>query len=130
MPPALNPASNVLAIVDGTDEYRAAALAGADLFSSTPGLKFTVLAPAEVAQPSGSPASNGSGLIQLDQATGVLMRTVREIEDRGLKVRMRTIEGSLLAKAAEVAEAHDLVVLPASMADLADQFPVPVMLAP
>lgn len=58
------------------------------------------------------------------------MRTVREIEDRGLKVRMRTIEGSLLAKAAEVAEAHDLVVLPASMADLADQFPVPVMLAP
>lgn len=130
------PASQVLAIVDGSDDHRAAAIAGADLFSSTPGLQFTVLAPADVAQPSGAPARNGTTstgnglLLQRKQATAGLMETVRAVEDRGLTTKMRTVEGPFLDKAIDVAAAHDLVVLPASMADHAAEFPVPVIVAP
>lgn len=130
------PASHVLAIVDGTDEHRSSALAGADLFSSTPGLRFTVLAPADVAQPSGAPASNsasanGSGLLlQREQATAGLMETVRSIEDRGLSTKLRTVEGSFVDAAIDVAAAHDLVVLPPSLAAHAGEFPVPVLVAP
>lgn len=111
-------------------------MAGADLFSSTPGLRFTVLAPADVAQPSGAPSENGrsvngSGLLlQRKQATAGLMETVRSIEDRGLKTKLRTVEGGFVEKAIEIAAAHDLVVLPASMADRAGEFPVPALVAP
>lgn len=132
------PASNVLALVDGSDDHRAAALAGADLFASTPGLSFTVLAPAEVAQPSGapSPASvngspSGSGLLlRREQATASLMETVRGIEDRGLTTKLRTIEGSLAKELPEIAAAHDLVILPPSRAALAEKLPVPALVAP
>jgi len=136
--PQPGPASNVLAVVDGSDENRDAAIAGADLFASTPGLTFTVLAPTSVAQPSGEPrpdaaqaGSNGSAaLLQRSPATSCLMDTVREIEDRGLDTCMRTVDGSVSEHAVEAARAHDLVVLPPSMADEADAFPVPTLVAP
>lgn len=138
MPSQIGPASNVLAVVDGSEEKRAAAIAGADLFASTPGLKFTVLAPADVAQPTGDPTrrdpeqqANGSGtLLQQVPETSTLMDTMREIEDRGLTTRMRTVEGNLEDRAAKIAATHDLVVLPPSMADQADAFPVPALVAP
>lgn len=135
----LNPASHVLAIVDGSEEKGEAAIAGAELLAATPGLQFTVLAPADVAQPPGNPSAdgapaastNGSGtLLQRAPATSTLVETTREIEDRGLTTRMRTVEGDLAERAAEIAAAHDLVVLPASMADQADRFPVPTLVAP
>lgn len=138
----LSPASHVLAIVDGSEENRNAAIAGAELLASTPGLQFTVLAPADVAQPTGNPSANGvngatvatangSGtLLQRAPATSTLVETTREIEDRGLKTRMRTVEGDLEERAVEIAAAHDLVVLPASMAEMADRFPVPTLVAP
>lgn len=128
----------MLAIVDGSTEKREAAIAGADLFASTPGLQFTVLAPADVAQPPGHPrqnggsvAPNGSGtLLQHAPETSTLMETMREIEDRGLTARMRTVEDDLEERAVEIAKAHDLVVLPQSMADQVDEFPVPALVAP
>lgn len=134
----LDPASHVLAIVDGSEEKGEAAIAGAELLAATPGLQFTVLAPADVAQPPGNPsangapaATNGSGtLLQRAPATSTLVETTREIEDRGLTTRMRTVEGDLAERAAEIAAAHDLVVLPESMADQADRFPVPTLVAP
>jgi hypothetical protein len=58
------------------------------------------------------------------------MDTVREIEDRGLDTCMRTVDGSVSEHAVEAARAHDLVVLPPSMADEADAFPVPTLVAP
>lgn len=128
----------MLAVVDGSEEKRDAAIAGADLFASTPGLQFTVLAPAEVAQPTGDPdrrdadvTHNGSGTL-LKQATdtSTLVETTRAIEDRGLTTRMRTVDGDLHERALDVARAHDLVVLPPSMADQADEFPVPTLVAP
>lgn len=130
------PATEVLALVDGSDDHRAAAVAGADLFSSTPGLTFTVLAPADVAQPSGAPSPNGSSangsglLLKRQQATAGLMDTVREIEDRGLTTKLRTVEGSIGQQVAGIAAAHDLVILPSSRAELAERLPVPVVLAP
>ncbi len=130
----LGPASNVLALVDGSDEHRDAAIAGADLFSSTPGLRFTVLATSTVAQPSGAPRSaspNGSGLLlKREQETGHLMQTVRAIEDRGLPTKLRTVEGPLLENAVKISVAHDLVILPPSLAEHADVFPVPTLIAP
>lgn len=136
--PHLEPASRVLAIVDGSEENREAAVAGADLLAATPGLSFTVLAPADVAQPTGSPtasaqptSTNGSGaLLQRAPDTSVLVETTRAIQDRGLKTRMRTVEGDLEQQAVEAAAAHDLVVLPPSMASQADEFPVPTLVAP
>lgn len=136
----LDPASHVLAIVDGSEEKREAAIAGAELLASTPGLQFTVLAPADVAQPTGEPstnggasvaATNGSGaLLQRAPDTSTLVETTREIQGRGLTTRMRTVEGDLEERAVDVAAAHDLVVLPQSMADEADRFPVPTLVAP
>lgn len=134
----LEPASRVLAVVDGSEERHEAALAGADLFASTPNLRFTVLAPADVAQPAGDPdhretdaSTNGSGtLLQQAPETSVLVDTVRKIEDRGLTTRMRTVDGDLDQRALDVADAHDLVVLPPSLAELADEFPVPALVAP
>lgn len=135
----LDPASHVLAIVDGSEETREAAIAGAELLAATPGLQFTVLASADVAQPTGSPSvnggavasTNGSGaLLQRAPATSTLVETTREIENRGLTTRMRTVEGDLEERAVEVAATHDLVVLPESMADEADRFPVPTLVAP
>lgn len=128
----------MLAVVDGSDEMREAAVAGADLFASTPGLQFTLLAPADVAQPTGDPeerseesVQNGSGtLLQQSSGTSTLLETTREIEDRGLTTRLRTVEGDLEERAAEVARTHDLVVLPASMAERAGTFPVPALVAP
>jgi hypothetical protein len=127
----------VLAIVDGSEENREAAVAGADLLAATPGLQFTVLASADVAQPAGSPeatdlaSTNGSGaLLQRAPQTSKVVEATRAIEDRGLTTRMRTVEGDLVERAIEVAAAHDLVVLPPSMADRADGFPVPTLVAP
>lgn len=136
--PHLEPASRVLAIVDGSEENREAAVAGAALLASTPGLRFTVLAPADVAQPTGSPAARGTvgstngsgGLLQQAPQTSTLVETTRAIQDRGLKTRMRTVEGDLEERAVEAAAAHDLVVLPASMAEEAERFPVPTLVAP
>lgn len=127
----------MLALVDGSEENREAALAAADLFASTPGLQFTVLAPAEVAQPAPPDevgvdgGSTGSGtLLQSTSDTSILLETMREIEDRGLTTRMRTVEGDLEERAAEIAGTHDLVVLPPRMADRSDEFPVPAIVAP
>lgn len=128
----------MLAVVDGSDEMREAAIAGADLFASIPGLQFTLLAPADVAQPTGNPEQrsegtvpNGSGtLLQQSGQTSTLLETTREIEDRGLTTRLRTVEGDLVERAAEIARTHDLVILPASMSESADEFSVPALLAP
>jgi hypothetical protein len=137
--PRLDPACNVIAIFSVSVDKRTAAIAGAELLASTPGLQFTVLAPADVAQPTGEPttdgatrtATNGSGaLLQRAPETSTLVETTREIERRGLTTRMRTTEGNLEDRATEIAAAHDLVVLPASMADEADRFPVPTLVAP
>lgn len=130
----LGPATNVLALVDGSDEHREAAVAGADLFASTPNLSITVLAPSDVAQPSGAPetaTANGSTtLMRRQEETGRLMETVRAIEDRGLTTKLRTVDDALDDRAVEIAPAHDLVVLPASRADEADAFPVPALVVP
>lgn len=129
----LGPASNVLALVDGTDDHREAAVAGADLFASTPNLTVTVLAPSDVAQPSGAPTeakANNGALLQRQKDTGRLMETVREVEKRGLTTKLRTVDGSLTERAREIAPAHDLIVLPPSRADEADSFPVPALVAP
>lgn len=129
------PASSVLAIVDGSDEHREAATVGAELLAASPGLQVTVLASSDVAQPSGAPPSsngtNGSGLLlQRKQDTGQLMKTVREIEDKGLPTKLRTIDEPLVENATRIAQAHDLVILPASLADRAEAFPVPTLVAP
>jgi len=129
----LGPASSVLALVDGTDDHREAAVAGADLFASTPNLTVTVLAPSDVAQPSGAPeeaGGNNGALLKRRETTGRLMETVRAIEDRGLSTKLRTVDGSLAERAVDVAPAHDLVVLPPSRADEAEAFPVPTLVAP
>lgn len=127
------PATNVLAIVDGSDDHRKAATASAGLLAATPGLRFTVMAPSNVAQPSGAPRpqTNGNGLLlQREQATSGLLETVRDIEDRGLPTKLRTVEGPLLDEAIANAHAHDLVVLPPSLAEHAPRFPVPTLVAP
>lgn len=124
------PAAHVLTVVDGSADHRAAALAGADLLSNTPGLKVTVLAPAEVAQPTGAPRPSATGLVTVQRTTEALLETLNEIQERGVTTRLQTSEDPLLERAIDVARAHDLVVLPASMAEHAARFSTPVLLAP
>ncbi len=123
--------TRVLCLLDGSDEHRVAALAAADLFASTPRAEVTVLAPADIAftgEPQISPnGSNGSGLVQVSRRTQSLVETVRVIEGRGLSAKLRTTEGDLLSEAGRLAEAHDAIVLPRSLADIAPDLPVPVL---
>lgn len=120
--------TRVLCLLDGSDEHRVAALAAADLFASTPRAEVTVLAPANIAF-TGEPtvSSNGNGLMQMSRQTQSLVETVRVIEGRGLATKLRTTEGGLLAEAGRLAEAHDAVVLPRSLAAQAPDLPVPVL---
>jgi hypothetical protein len=117
----------ILALMDGSQEFRDAALRAADLFGSNPGAQFTVLAPAEIASPDSSPRSNGGTLMTIANPTTRLMQTVRLIEEKGFPTRMRTCEGSLLAEAARAASAHDLLILPRRMARFVEEFPIPVL---
>lgn len=122
--------TRVLAVLDGSNEFADAALTAADLMASTPGAQFTVLAPSEVASPDSAPSPAGGGLVTLSGATSSLMKTIRLIEGRGFRTSLRTTEGSLLAEAGRVSDSHDLVVLPRSLARFAEEFAVPVIVAP
>lgn len=117
----------VLALMDGSQEFREAALAAADLFASNPGAQFTVLAPSEIASPDSSPRSGGGGLLTVANPTSRLLQTVRLVEEKGFPTRLRTCEGSLLAEAARAASAHDVLILPRRMARFVEEFPIPVL---
>lgn len=120
--------TRILCLLDGSDEHREVALAAADLFASTPRAEVTVLAPANIAF-TGDPqvSSNGSGLMQMSRQTQSLVETVRVIEGRGLSAKLRTTEGDLLSEAGRLAEAHDAVVLPRSLAEIGPDLPVPTL---
>ena len=124
--------TQVLVLIDGSEESRTSALAAANLFASTPCATFTVLAPSNVASPDTDPGVNGAGpgLMQISRQTLRFLETVRLIEARGLRTSVRTTDGSLLAEAAKIADAHTALVLPKRHAGFAGDFPVPVLMTP